>query len=153
MPEINSTLWNQVLRFLSYRSRSEHEIVQYLKKKETDQDEINVIVTKLKSYNFINDAEFTRRWVESRIKNGKGKNFIYHELLQKGIEKQSAKATLTSFTESEAEAVNYLAAKLSNKYKDKPTFEAKSKLVSALVRRGFNYDDARSAVEKAFKKE
>lgn len=153
MSEINSTLWNQVLRFLSYRSRSEFEIVQYLKKKETTQDKIDVIVTKLKSYNFINDADFTRRWVESRIKGGKGRNYIYHELLQKGIEKQLAKTTITTFAESEGEVVKELAIKLSNKYKDKPTFEAKSKLLSTLIRRGFNYDTARSAVEKAFKEE
>lgn len=153
MSETNPTLWNQVLRFLSFRPRSEFEIKTYLAKKEASSEDIEIIVAKLKNYKFIDDTGFTRRWVESRIKTGKGRNYIYHELQQKGIDKQLAKETLADFSESEAEAVSQLAEKLLAKYQNMPTFEAKNKLLSAIVRRGYSYDDVRSAVEKAFKKE
>ena len=66
--------YNQALRFLSYRPRSEKEVRNKLKIKseklkiEDSTVTIDKIIQKLKEYNFINDLEFAKKWVEERLR-------------------------------------------------------------------------------------
>ena len=70
--------------FLSFRSRSEKEMRDFLKKKEVL--EIDETVNKLKELDFIDDKKFVREFVDSRSKNKpKGKKALIIELARKGI--------------------------------------------------------------------
>ena len=70
--------------FLSFRSRSEKEMRDYLQKKEFSQ--IDETIEKLKNLDFINDNKFTQEFIESRSKNKpKGKKALMIELARKGI--------------------------------------------------------------------
>lgn len=70
--------------FLSFRSRSEKEMRDYLTKKEVL--EIDETIEKLKELDFINDQKFIQEFVDSRSKNKpKGKKALIIELKRKGI--------------------------------------------------------------------
>src|SRR3989344_6757140 len=105
----NSTIferyYNLSLRFLSYRPRSEKEIIDYLKKKsssvktsEGQEKLIESIIKKLKEYKFIDDVEFAKFWIEQRTKfKHKPIRVIEYELKQKGINKEIIDDVLMSF--------------------------------------------------------
>lgn len=57
---------DQALKFLSFRLRSEAEVVAYLKRQRVPPQEITATITKLKDLEFINDQKFCLWWQESR---------------------------------------------------------------------------------------
>lgn len=70
--------------FLSFRSRSEKEMRDYLAKKEIL--EIDETINKLKELGFIDDQKFIQEFIDSRSKNKpKGKKALKIELARKGI--------------------------------------------------------------------
>ena len=75
-----------VYRYLGVRNRSEKEIRDYLAKKHASEDIIDRIISKLYSFNYLNDEAFARGWVRSRAHSRpKGKIALHYELRQKGI--------------------------------------------------------------------
>ena len=82
-------LYNRALRFLSYRPRSEQEVIKNLLKKKAPEDIISKIISKLKENNFINDEEFVKWWAEQRIElKPRSLRLIKIELRQKGISEE-----------------------------------------------------------------
>ena len=78
--------YNSALRFLSFRPRSENEVRDNLLEKKAVQEIIEKIILKLKEHNFINDLEFAKHWIESRIRfKPRSSRLIQMELKQKGI--------------------------------------------------------------------
>jgi len=60
---------NDVIRFLSYRPRSEWEIYNKLKIKKYSVITIKKIISWLKEKNLINDREFSLMWIKERMAN------------------------------------------------------------------------------------
>lgn len=90
--------YNQVLRYLSYRMRSEKEVRTYLEKKEVIPEHIEQIVYKLTDQNFIDDQEFAKMFVRSRIKSSKkGPLLIKNELIDRGVSETYAIEALSIF--------------------------------------------------------
>ena len=84
--------YNLALRFLSYRPRSEKEVrdrlkIKYQKSNLKDLELIiDRVIQKLKKYNFVNDLEFAKKWIESRMKfKPRSLRLIKLELKKKGI--------------------------------------------------------------------
>ena len=76
------------LRYLTRRPRSEKELQDYLKKKKASPEVSLKITQKLKEQRFLNDEEFTRWWVDQRLRFKPRSVFlIKRELLQKGVSK------------------------------------------------------------------
>src|SRR5690349_10091607 len=92
-PQFDS-IYNRTLKFLSFRPRSEKEVLDYLTKPRfgkygkrepySDEKTADIIIKKLKEYRFINDLEFAKWFIENRKK---GSRLIKVELSQKGIDK------------------------------------------------------------------
>lgn len=117
-------LYLRVLKFLSFRPRSEKEVRDYLNKiikrnlvipdsiGDPDIDSrlrgndrgvgdkalIDLIIHKLKEQKFLNDTEFTKMWIRSRTEfKPKGERLIRFELSQKGISKDMIDEAFQSF--------------------------------------------------------
>ena len=155
----NSTIferyYNLSLRFLSYRPRSEKEIIDYLKKKKIDEVTQGKIIDKLKNYNFINDIEFAKFWIEQRTKfKHKPIRVIEYELKQKGINKDLIDEVLSSFESSkevDLESAKKLAEKKLDFYRSLNPKKRQEKVMSYLLRRGFNYEVVKKALAGHFK--
>lgn len=124
--------------FLSFRSRSEKEMRDYLKKKEVL--EIDETIGKLKELDFINDNKFVQEFIDSRSKNKpKGKKALMIELARKGI-----KVDNLDINEDE------LAKKALLK---KKTFKDRNQLQRFLYSRGFSSSVIERAVKAWYNKE
>lgn len=144
------------------RQRSEREIKNYLKnlsfkRKVKEKEEISDLVVesvidKLKRKGMINDLEFAKAWVESRLKKH-GINRIKQELYRKGIDREIINEVVRQQVTGNSEEV---AAKLLEKkierWKNLPNLEFRKKAYDFLLRRGFEYDLVKSIVEKKLEK-
>ncbi len=144
--------YNKALKFLSYRPRSEKEIIDKLKSKKASDEVIKKVIKKLKEYKFLDDLEFVRWWIEQRTKmNPKGLRLIKIELKRKGIDdKLIEKINLKD--RNDLKLVKGLVEKRIERYKKMGKWEVYPKLVRYLSSRGFSYDVIKESIDELFKK-
>jgi len=145
----------KVLRFLSYRPRSEKEIFNYLIKKQTGIEARKIVIDKLKNLGMIDDLEFAKWWVEQRTTfKPAGKKLLFFELQQKGVSRKIIEQVL-----NEKEPLNELAVavqllkKKKRQWKKIPPEKFKKKAFEFLMQRGFNYEVVIQVVAKLEEKE
>ncbi len=144
--EIFDKFYNKALKFLSYRPRSEKEVVKNLLKKKAPEDIIKKIIVKLKEQKFLDDREFIKWWITSRLTyRPRSINLIRRELLQKGINKELIDAQIPSAKgadqiSNELENAQKLIEKRLNRYKNLSREEKFQKISRFLASKGFDYD-------------
>lgn len=153
-----SSCFDKVLKFLSYRFRSEFEIKEYILRKGWDEETRNAILEKLKRLKFINDEEFARQWLASRSRSRpKGRSLVKMELLKKGVDKEIINELLSEERKVIAEeslAEEYGQKKLARLIRSASSgLEIKRKLYSALAMRGFSAEIVGRVVDKLCKRE
>ncbi len=152
--------YNSALRFLSYRPRSEKEIRDKLTSKKADVKIIELILNKLKEKNFLNDSEFAKWWIGSRLRfRPRSISLIKRELLQKGIDRETIDAQIFNLNPSadgsisnELENAKKLVEKKISRYKDLSRQELYQKLGSFLARRGFDFDTIKQVIDEVVSK-
>jgi len=136
------------VRYLSYRQRTEQEMVRYLTGKEFSDEVIATTVERLLEYRYLNDEEFARSWVADRNRlRPRSARALRYELRQKGVSNQILDEVLQELDEVEA-AWNAVHTKL-DRWRGEDEWAFKKKVGAFLGRRGFNYDVVRSVVERA----
>lgn len=139
--------YQQALLFLGRRARSENEIRQNLKKHGVSPEVVHATLEKLRQAGLVDDNEFARAWVENRStfrpRSGKA---MAAELRQKGLDERVIQESLSSLDE---ESLAYCAAsQRAARFKGLPWEEFRAKLGGFLLRRGFSYSVAASAVAR-----
>lgn len=137
---------NKALRFLEYRTHSERELYDKLKRAGAENDDIENILEFLREYNLVNDREFAARYAKD-LKNLKkmGKKRVKAELIKKGISSEFAESAIEEI-EWEEEDVLYPMVKK----KLAGDFERKSidRCVRYFLYKGYSYDDIKNAIER-----
>lgn len=135
---------------LKFRLRTEKEIYQRLKKKSFDQAVILQAINFLKEKAFINDLDFARAWVASRINKPIGLRRLEDELKQKGVSKEIIQAQLSKIKEDypEEEIVAGIVNERLKKLKGIEPQKAKTRIYAYLMRRGFSPDIVIEAVRQ-----
>lgn len=134
-----------LLRFFSFRDRTEKEARQKLRKKGIEEKTVEEAINWLKGEGLLNDAAFARQWVDGR-KEKYGSSRLYQELLRKGINPEIAKEAVAGIIEEELRrAVECGRRRLSSISEGDP--RRRAKLASFLLRRGFPWE----IVEKALR--
>lgn len=96
------------------------------------------IVEKLKSYKYIDDENFARMFVQSRVKNRpRGKIVLVGELMSKGISKDIAQKVCE---EEVVDEEQLLKDTFEKKYRGEKFDLNNRKMVNFLLRKGFNWD-------------
>ena len=155
-PEKLKTAKNQALRYLSYRDRSKLEITQYLEKKEHPQPVIQQALDALIELNYVNDQRFALEWGRFKINKQKlGKNRLYAELLNKGIDKKVLESTLAILYEDnpETELAIQCVRKKMNSLQGVEEEIKKRRLIQYLKRRGFSSDIIYQSIKNVSKTE
>jgi regulatory protein len=138
------------LRFLSFRRRTEKEIKNKLKQKGFDENTIKRTVEKLEEYDLINDLEFATAWVEERLEyKPRGKKLLKQELWKKGIKKEIIDQVLNESCQNEDKSALELLEKIKNRYKNLEPQVARRRMYGFLLRRGFSYGTAKTAMEQS----
>lgn len=135
---------NYVRGLLRLRPRSEKEIRDKLKVKKYESKALEELVAYFKNLNYINDREFAKAWLESRLRKPLGFKAIRAELIQKGVDSEIIEELLSQKSRNfnEAMVVQELAEKRFNKLRGKQDSaeKIKDKLYGYLLRRGFSND-------------
>lgn len=142
--------YNRVLNYLSYRPRSQAEVVAYLEKRDLPESQIETITGRLERAGLLDDEAFARYWVENRERfRPRGLRALRYELWGKGISQEVTDRVLASIDTSASayRAAGKKARQLS--HLDRKTFERK--LVEYLARRGFDYEEAREVAGRQWK--
>ena len=139
--------YQQALRLLNFRDRSESEIIKGLKQRQTPEEIITEVIARLHRGGLLDDQRFAKTWVENRTEfRPRSSRALAYELREKGIEQEAIQQVLESFDEDEAA---YLAAKkYVNRIKNLEWPEFRQKLLGYLARRGFHYETIRTAIAR-----
>lgn len=132
---------NHALRLLSYRQRSEKEVVEALRRKGYEEENISYTVEYLKRNRYIDDDYFTKSFIADKQNlNGYGYQRIKYELIKKGIRKEIIESHLIKDDHEEYELALNIASKKMKSYSNQERDAIWRKLGGFLQRRGYSYD-------------
>lgn len=146
---------NNAVELLAQRAHASGEIAQKLRRRLFMEDTIEMVLYKLEKERLLDDEAFARDWAASRARSQIGRSRIKQELRMKGISAEMAEITLEELDEEEGdEAAVALARKLLKRYsREADERKAMQKLLMAMARRGYGYEESKQAVEKAIEEE
>ncbi|MBU1344854.1 MAG: RecX family transcriptional regulator [Proteobacteria bacterium] len=144
------SLLNIAIKYLAYQPRTVYEMKKYLEKREFSENIAIKIIEILVDQKYLNDKDFTRLFLESRVKNKpKSKFALGYELKKKGISPSLIEAVLTPYDD---QALALKAARPKIKLwqnLDDETF--KKKMLNFLRYRGFSFDICISTLNQFIK--
>jgi regulatory protein len=144
------------LRLLEVRPRSVAELRQRLRRKEFPPAAIDYAITRLSDLGLLDDAAFSRLWVENRRSfSPRGSLALRDELRRKGVSRDLIDAALADegepeeAAEQEAERARLLARAALRRYAESADrFSFQRRLGSYLQRRGFTFDIIRPILDE-----
>jgi regulatory protein len=137
--EEDNKAYHSALHYLKFRSRSEKEMVQQLKRKGFSDPIISSVVEKLKEQKYINDQQFAKQWTSFRmLEQSKGRRYVQGELKEKGIDDSLIEQALSQIDDdAEKSKAMKLAEKRWQRYKNDAWPDLQRKLGQYLLRQGF----------------
>lgn len=140
------------LRLITIRSRSKNEIQDRLKKYNFSGSAIKKTVAYLESIKIVDDAQFTKNWIQQRISKNFGLNRIKAELVQKGIASKTIDYEINFFKQqySEIDTIKQLIKKKQKYYKGIAVALKKQRIYGYLIRKGFNQELVYTAIKQNF---
>jgi regulatory protein len=130
-------------RYLNYKPRSEKEVRTKLLQKKITEKTIDEIITSLKDLKFIDDVNYAKMYVESKVTlKPEGSRVLKMKLAGKGIEKELSQKTVEENypEETEIKKAKDLINKYSKRVKAKNSADKKQKIYRHLLSKGFSYD-------------
>lgn len=134
--------FNRALNFLSYQMRSEYEVKKKLLDAGFGEPVVLEAVRKLKQLGFLNDETYSKALLESKKRTAKkGPLAIKQDLIKKGIDQNTLKWALESYTtEEQLQLALQLAEKTVKMNPKKTPSQIKKKIQELLLRKGYSYD-------------
>ncbi len=146
----------RALKYCLMRPRSVREIKDYLSRKKTvradnpngeNLDEIigqmnSRVLERLIDRGYVNDGKFAQYWIQNRsVKKGISRRRLTLELKNKGVSQEIIDETICGSDRSDSEELKKIVARKRFRYNDDKKF------IQYLLRKGFGYDDIKSALE------
>lgn len=135
------------LNFLSYKLRTEKEIITKLKSKKFSAEIIDEVITKLKNLDLLDDYNYSKIFINDKINlTNYSKRRIINDLYQKGIDKRIYEDYLEEVFgyNMELDKATQIVETKINIWKEKyEGYELRNKIVTFLLQKGFSYDVAK----------
>lgn len=155
--DLKGKLYERMLRFLSYRPRSEKEMRDYADGKLARRNRrevhgiteiVDEVIERLKKQGLIDDWEFAKWWQEQRLRfQPRGKMALKIELKQKGISEEIIREILEGTVDELKLAKKAIRKKLKKWQKlDSPTLL--KKISQYLFSRGFSWEVIKKYLQK-----
>ncbi|HTE57235.1 MAG TPA: RecX family transcriptional regulator [Verrucomicrobiae bacterium] len=137
--------YDRTLNLISHRPRSEWELRDYMKHKDYDEDVVAQTIERLNQRGYINDADFARRWVETRrLLKSTSKRRLAQELRHKRIADDIVQQVLEADETDEHQVLRELVERKRKQTK----YQDNLKLMQYLGRQGFSYDDIKTVLQE-----
>lgn len=136
----------RAMHLLNSMGRTENQLRDKLKQSLYPEEVIEAAMNYVKSFGYVNDAEYARSFIDSR-KDRKSKRELYMQLGQKGIAKDTLDQIFEEYydVEDSREAIEAIVRK--RRYDpEKATNVETQKIMGYLMRKGFAYDDIRKVL-------
>lgn len=132
---------------ISYRPRSVREVQRRLKKAGADDVSIARVIERLIAVGLLDDAAFSKAWVESRLRaNPRSKRMLAWELRRKGVNDRHIASAMVDV--DDAEAAYQAALKRLPRLQTLKPVERRRKLSNYLARNGFDYETIEEVLER-----
>ncbi|HQV70392.1 MAG TPA: regulatory protein RecX [Thermoflexales bacterium] len=126
--------------FIGYRPRSVAEVRRRLTRAGVDEENIAQIVANLRDAGLLDDASFSKEWVESRLRSApKSRRMMAWELRQKGVAQGVIDETLQAADVDDAQTAQDMARRRLPRLASADALTKKRKLSEYLARNGFDY--------------
>ncbi len=136
---------NRAITYISKNIKTKRQVKDYLIGKGYSEEVAWYCVDKLKEYNYINDVEYSKRYIESTSKN-QGSRLVEYKLMMKGVKKEDIhNAYLETDVNANENAKNVAIKYLKNKEKTKENI---AKAYRYLIGKGFSYEQANYALSE-----
>jgi len=137
----------RAMHILERADRTEAELYGKLKQDMYPEDVIACAMHYVKSFGYVGDADYARRFVESK-QRAKSKREIACLLQQKGISSEYIEEALENCYE-ESDEKDTIKKLIDKKHfcADEATEQEKKKMFDYLLRKGFRYEDIRQVIQ------
>ena len=140
------------LNFLSYKLRTEKEIVNKLKSKNFDNQIIEEVIERMKKLDLIDDFNYAKVFINDKINlTNYSKKRIINDLYLKGIDKKIYENYLNEHLDFdfELEKAEQIVSTKINLWKQKyQGYLLKNKIINFLLQKGFDYNISKIVSDK-----
>ena len=133
---------DKAVSLLASRARTEQEIVSALRQNAYPEQTIARVMARLHEEGYIDDVAFAGQWVSARTAKGMGARRIRQELRLKGVSQHDIDEALDSVDAA------VQAAEKASRGRDLSDPADRQKIIAALVRRGYDFSTAKTALQK-----
>jgi regulatory protein len=138
--DADEVAFQNALRYLNYRPRSEAEIREHLSGKGFSEVAVETTLERLRQAHLVDDRQFARDWVENQSTfRPRARRALAFELRHKGISEEDIEQTLED-TGEDAELAYQAAQRQAQRLASLEWPEFRIKLSQFLARRGFTYE-------------
>lgn len=137
----------RALHLLNDMGRTEAGLREKLKTGGYPDCVVEEAVAYVKSFGYVNDAEYARSFIEGR-KAKKSRRELYAALCRKGIAREEAEQALEEYYDGEDSRAAIEALLRKKKFSpDTADYVQKQKMAGYLMRKGFRYDEIRRVMD------
>ena len=136
--------FDKALSFITKSKKTQKQVREHLYSKGYTEQTVESVIEKLNDYRFVDDSDYALVYAKSYSK-AKGKKLIEMELKRKGVSEEDMTEALENIGDQTESAVLIAEKYLKNKEKDKANL---LKCYKYLLSKGFEYDVAKSAIDK-----
>lgn len=130
----------RALDFIGYKPRTEREVRQRLTRAGVDEASMAQIVADMRNAGLLDDASFSKEWVESRLRSSPAsRRKLEWELRQKGVAQSVINQTLQTADVDDTQTALDMARRRLPRLAGDDAITQKRKLSDYLARNGFNY--------------
>lgn len=148
--DLAARVYDQALRFLTYRPRSIAEMTHHLQAKAVPEELIAATIQRLEQAGLLDDAAFARYWIENRENfRPRAARALRCELRRKGLAEDTIAAALAPLDEEDS--AYRLAASQAQRLRHADAETFRRRLGSYLARRGYDYEIVRDTVERLWR--
>lgn len=138
----------RAMHLLTDMGRTESQLRTKLKQGGYTEEAAEAAIQYVKSFGYINDAEYTRSFIDSR-KEKKSKKELYAALIQKGVSPEIIEQVFeeTDYGEEDSRQAIEALMRKRNYHPETADTKEKQKMMGYLMRKGFSYQDVRNVLQ------
>ena len=137
--DARESAYQQALHFISFRPRSEVEVIKKLSEKGADAQVIESVLERFRAAQLVGDEQFARMWIDDRSTfRPRSHRMLRYELHQKGVEEEFIRQALAE-AQNEPELAYQAGIRYARRLEGLDWEGFRKRLGGYLARRGFPY--------------